>query len=75
MTTTSRCHFIAENQLYLKLDGTHALSKALLLLPAGTPLPDPTSMITVFGQTYHPHQAQGTTTPWGWPTMQMLYLE
>lgn len=75
VSTVSRCHFIAESRLFLKLDGTYGVSKGVLLLPATVALPNPTDIITINGVNYRPRSGEALTNPFGQVARQVVYLE
>ena len=75
VSTVTCCHFIAEQTLYLKVDGTYGVSKGTLLLPSTIALPNPTDIITIDGINYHPREGQALTNPYGQVMRLVLYLE
>ncbi len=75
VSTVTPCHFITEQRLYLKLDGTYGVSKGVLLLPSTIALPDATAIITIDGINYRPREGQALTSPYGQVTRQVVYLE
>ena len=75
LTSTSPCHFVAENKLQLLKDGTWAQLKGTILLPPKTPCPDPTSFIIINNISYRPRLVSQTTFPWGEIAEQVIGLE
>jgi len=75
VTTTSSCHFTAENKLQLLKDGTWAQLQGTMLLPVNVPIPDPTSFVIINGIKYRPKLVSQTTFPWGGIAEQVIGLE
>jgi len=75
VSTLIPCHFIAEQRLYLKEDGSYGVGKGILLLPSTVALPNAMDVITIDGINYRSRRGRALTNPYGQVARLLVYLE